>query len=1011
MDEFVQRLQSAIGASYAIERELGGGGMSRVFVAREAALDRPVVVKVLPPELSAAISVERFRREIRIAARLQHPHIVPVLAAGDAGGMLYYTMPLITGESLRAHLSRGELPISEALRILREIADALCRAHDEGVIHRDLKPENVLLSGEHAQVSDFGVAKALHAASGTEAVTSTGIAMGTPAYMAPEQIAADEHVDGRADIYALGVLAYEMLAGQPPFAGQPQTLFAQHMTVEPPPLAPRRPNAPPRLVALVERCLQKRPADRPQTIREVLDELRAIETSGGFATSASAARAAPRGSLQSSGGAPRRRLVFVGAAVLVAVLGTAAWLATRGGRSTLVAEAASLAILPFGSPSADSALDLLGRDLVVTVSTNLDGVAELRVADPMTVLAQVSPGSAMTLDERRDVAGVVRARSVVHGTLVRAGRLVRADVVVETVDSSGARVLGRGSVSADSEDVSALTDSVTWEVLRLVWRGSDLPTPTLAELTTRSLEALKAYLDGERSIVANEWADAEAAFGRAIRADSTFWMAHWRYNYARAWQLFPTDSISARKVEENLAAFSERDRLTIEVGRMDSLAHRYHGYGELAARYPDSWFIALRLADLLTHDGPALGTAAEDAMRAWERVLTLHPGLGPAYSHLATVAMREHDTTRLRFALDGHTQHAEGAVVVEGLPHGGEAFLRSVLAWESGDSSGAVATLSEAIDGAPSFAAPLVRFQLMISRQPHLADAAREPLRRAVERSVHVADATRLEWIDLLMQGMRGRWNGIHDSLVAIDRNVARLELQSGNLPFDPRGTMEEVLAVAAWTGGLDPREAKKHAERLAPTMGTPELRARLAWIDGIIAAALADREGIERARTAVGAAGGSLTNELDAALLGMDLWLSGDAAASARVLDSLSLARGRHSARRLTNEYPTFDAVLRLAAARSTLAVSDTAAALRNLAYFDIWAMTFAAMPVTLFSPFADYERARIAQAQGRRDDAVRHYERLLEVYTHPPPGHTGIVEDARKQLAVLSGLREAGS
>ena len=1013
MDEFVRQLQSAIGDGYVVERELGGGGMSRVFVAREVALDRPVVVKVLPPELSAAVSLERFRREIRVAARLQHPHIVPVLATGDAGGMLFYTMPLVAGESLRAHLSRGELPVPEALRILREIADALSRAHDEGVIHRDLKPENVLLSGGHAQVSDFGVAKALNAASGTEPVTSTGIAMGTPAYMAPEQIAADEHVDGRADIYALGVLAYEMLAGQPPFSGAPATLFAQHMTVEPPPLAPRRPNAPPRLVALVERCLQKRPADRPQSIREVLNELRAIEASGEFAASATAApTAAGRVRESSGGGVPRRRVAFAGGAVLLlAVLGTAAWLAMRGGRSPVAAEAASLAILPFGSPSADSSLERLGRDLVVTVSTNLDGVAEMRVADPMTVLAQVLPGGAITPAARRDVAQVVRARSVVHGTLVRAGRLVRADIVVETVDSAGARVLGRGSVSADADDVSALTDSVTWEVLRLVWRRGDLPTPTLADLTTRSLDALKAYLDGERSIVANRWADAEAAFARAIRADSTFWMAHWRYNYARGWQLYPSDSASARKVRENVATFPERDRLMIEVSQRDSLAHRYHGYGELASRFPDSWFIAFRFADLLTHDAPALGTTAEDAMRAWERVIQLNPALAPGYDHLARMAMIDHDTTRMRVALRGHMRYGGGAIGPEGFALGQEGIIEGILAWKAGDSSEAVARFAEALDEAAPSAAPLMGFELLSGRQPQLVEVTREAMRRKVDRSVNSADAVRLSLVDLMARGMRGEWGAIHDSLVAADRRLQAFQEQARDMPFDPKGLMEELLAAAAWLGGLDPREASRHARSLAPDMRSAERRARLAWIEGVIAAAIADRAGVTRAREALRATTGSLTSELDAALGGIDLWLSGDQPGAARVLDSLSLARGRLSATRFANEYPTFDMVLRLAAARSTLATGDTTAALRNLAYFDMWGMTNSAIATTVFSPLADYERARIAQAQGRSDDARRYYERLLEIYTHPPEAHADMMDDARKQLARLGGLREPGS
>jgi serine/threonine protein kinase len=206
--------------------------MSRVFVATETALDRPVVLKVLPPELGHAVSVDRFRQEIRLAARLQHPHIVPLHSAGEAAGLLYYTMPLVEGESLRTRLTRsGELAVKEAVRVLRDVAAALAYAHEHGVVHRDIKPDNVLLSGGEALVSDFGVAKALSASAtgGDSGLTSLGVALGTPAYMAPEQGAADPQVDHRADLYAWGCLAYECLTGQPPFTGrQPAGRQASH---------------------------------------------------------------------------------------------------------------------------------------------------------------------------------------------------------------------------------------------------------------------------------------------------------------------------------------------------------------------------------------------------------------------------------------------------------------------------------------------------------------------------------------------------------------------------------------------------------------------------------------------------------------------------------------------------------------------------------------------------------------------------------------------------------------
>ena len=238
--------------------------MSRVFLAEEVRLGRQVVIKLLPPEMGAAVNVERFEREIQLAARLQHPHIVPLLTAGADGDLLYYVMPFISGESLRLKLAReGELPVAEAVRILREVVDALAYAHRNGVVHRDIKPDNILLSEGHAVVTDFGVAKAVSASSGGSSLTSLGVALGTPAYMAPEQAAADPHVDHRADIYAVGALAYEMLAGRPPFtAPTAQALLAAQITQAPEPVAQHRRTVPPGLNAVVMRCLEKR-AGRP----------------------------------------------------------------------------------------------------------------------------------------------------------------------------------------------------------------------------------------------------------------------------------------------------------------------------------------------------------------------------------------------------------------------------------------------------------------------------------------------------------------------------------------------------------------------------------------------------------------------------------------------------------------------------------------------------------------------------------------------------------------------------
>ncbi|MDP9178891.1 MAG: protein kinase, partial [Gemmatimonadota bacterium] len=280
------QLQSTLGNAYQIERELGGGGMSRVFVATETAFGRRVVIKLLPPELTEGMSVERFKREIALAARLQHPHIVPVHAAGETGGLPYFTMPFVDGDSLRARLLKGgALGVTEAIGVMRDVAKALAYAHDSGVVHRDIKPDNVLLTGGSAVVTDFGVAKALSASKmsapeGT--LTQVGTSLGTPAYMAPEQAAADPDSDHRADIYAFGVMAYEMLAGHPPFHGRtPQKLLAAQMGERPEPIEAARPDLPPLLAQIVMKCLEKEPDQRPQSALDLVRILDTVTSGGG----------------------------------------------------------------------------------------------------------------------------------------------------------------------------------------------------------------------------------------------------------------------------------------------------------------------------------------------------------------------------------------------------------------------------------------------------------------------------------------------------------------------------------------------------------------------------------------------------------------------------------------------------------------------------------------------------------------------------------------------------------
>ena len=359
--ELREQLQQTLGAAYRLERELGGGGMSRVFLAVETALGRNVVVKVLLPELAAGVSIDRFRREIQLAAQLQHPHIVPLLTAGESAGLPYFTMPFVVGESLRTRLFRDhELPVPEAIRLLRDVASALDYAHAQGVVHRDIKPDNVLLTHRVAVVTDFGVAKALSASAAggrqghAPGLTTMGVTLGTPTYMAPEQCSADPNMDHRVDVYAFGVMAYEMLAGQPPFtAHTPQALLGAHLVAIPDPVTLHRPGLPPALASLVMQCLEKHPADRPQTAGTLISALDTLTTPSGGTIPLQAATVAVR--RQTSGAkARRRRLVPVVAGIAVAAT-VAVWIWSSRTGGSRPAEPPSTAAMGPGAPtSADS---------------------------------------------------------------------------------------------------------------------------------------------------------------------------------------------------------------------------------------------------------------------------------------------------------------------------------------------------------------------------------------------------------------------------------------------------------------------------------------------------------------------------------------------------------------------------------------------------------------------------------------------------------------------------------
>jgi eukaryotic-like serine/threonine-protein kinase len=435
--ELLRRLQEHVASTYTVESELGGGGMSRVFVAHERGLDRRVVIKVLPPSLAATVSADRFRREIMVSARLQHPQIVPVLTSGELDGLPYFVMPFIEGESLRGRIQRGPLSVREAVSIMRDVARALSFAHRFGVVHRDIKPDNILLSQGSAVVTDFGVAKAILEARTSEQVargatiTAVGVSLGTPQYMAPEQAAADPTADHRADLYALGIVGYEMLAGVPPFHGRaPTELLRAQLTETPPPLTARRYDIPVVLAQLISQCLEKNPSDRPKSAAEVIRVLERPEAvSGGFdAATRAERRVSPR-------------MVMAICVALIVIVIAAVLLSNRAGAPVRASHRVTIDMVSFeaGGAQVDSGLP---HDVFADLAGALRTVNGLAVVENSTGPESAAAGTAFLL----------------RGALQRSGGRVRVNLRLTPVNADS--TIWSGRFEGKETDILALEDQI-----------------------------------------------------------------------------------------------------------------------------------------------------------------------------------------------------------------------------------------------------------------------------------------------------------------------------------------------------------------------------------------------------------------------------------------------------------------------------------------------------------------------------------------------------------------------
>ncbi|HMG70928.1 MAG TPA: protein kinase [Gemmatimonadaceae bacterium] len=562
--ELREQLQQSIGNDYVFERELKSGGMSRIFLAEEVGLGRKVVVKVLSGDVGAVLSPERFAKEVRLAASLQHPNIAPILRAGTAGDLPYYTMPYISGESVRSRVDHsGLLTPAKAISILHDVACALEFAHAAGIVHRDIKPENVLLAGDAAVVIDFGIAKALSASrtdtsdsslhgGGRGTLTIAGTLVGTPAYMSPEQISGDS-VDARTDIYAWGLLAYELLGGGHPFRDRnsAQQLMVAHVTESPPPLAQRVPTLPSPIVALVMRCLQKNPDDRPQSAREVLD---ALSGASPLAKSTFA----------------RRRMQIIGGALLaglmlVAVAGRHRLASAFGAQAPASARTQSLAVLPFFNVGGDTANAYFAEGMADELTSQLTKVPGLRVASRTSAFAmRMNRG----LDVR-EIGKQLGVSAVLEGTVRRSNGRLR--VTTQLTSAEDGLTLWSDTYERDSRDIFAVQDQITKAIISalgptLSARRTQGGSPPATGSGTNSVDAYDLYLRGRYLLERRGKGVSQAAayFSQAIAKDSGFARAY--AGLSEALELFPYFAATPAREVEGRATAAANHALALDSG-------------------------------------------------------------------------------------------------------------------------------------------------------------------------------------------------------------------------------------------------------------------------------------------------------------------------------------------------------------------------------------------------------------------------------------------------------------
>jgi tetratricopeptide (TPR) repeat protein len=1040
VSELQDRLQSSLGSQYRLERELGGGGMSRVFLAEEVALGRKVVLKVLPPDMAAVLSADRFQREVRLAAALQHPHIVPLLTAGTTGDTLYYTMPYVEGESLRARLSReGELPVPEAIRLLCEVVDALGYAHRQGVVHRDIKPDNILLSQHHAVVTDFGIAKAISVAGGADPLTATGLAIGTPAYMAPEQAAGETNVDLRADIYSLGALAYEMLAGEPPFRGATaQALIAAQLSRTPTPLIETRPSVPAPLSAAVTRCLEKRPADRFQRAEELLAVLEPFVAA---ATTRAPATPAP-------GGAGRRwalpHVLGYFAVAGAAVLGLAWGLRTLLGLPDWFFPAA-VVLLALGLPIVVLAAVAHNRWIAGGSAVRLPVPGKIQ--RPLTLGRAVTGGVAAFAGLGLFTTGYMAMRALgigPVGSLVASGRLAVRErlIIADFTDQTRDARLGPAVTQAFRVDFSQskLVSPVEGDYVRRVLRRMQRPDSIPVDLAVAREIAQR---EGWKAVVAGELQQAGPSVlvsAQLVSADSGTVLATARETARDSTGILDAVDRVSRKLRERIGESLRTIRAgaplaEVTTGSLEAL-RRYSRAIQVQSGGDDERAIAL-LEDAVALDSNfamawrKLGTMLANAGERQDRAVT---ALTRAFRLRDRLTFRERKLTENSYYDDAVSQLDSAAAALKSLlaeypqdswamnnlgvaydiagdPVAAEQMYRRGAELDPDNSLGWLNVLTGRIH-LTRFDSAAATLQLMRTRFPLGPQVEERDVFLLLGRRDFAAAESRLREIIPKYEGdpsthsrqlhLLAATLGIRGKLAEADRtlNASAELLEARGLRG---GALGEQASRALLIGMLrgDPRAAAARLEEALratpPDRLNPHERPLVGLIQAAVAAGKADRAKLFLAEfeRSPGDALGRAVPPLRAHARGQVL-----------AMDRASLPQALAEFRRARTGFVACDYCtdVAMADAFDRAGMPDSA-----LAHYERWAGTgewlWRVGWVSYWQPLAYFRMAELYEAKGDRDRAAEYYGKFAELWKEADTELQPRVKEAKHRIAELVG------